>query len=778
MKEFIRNFNKQKIVGFLNIVSLSLGIMVAIIVGLWSLNELSFDTFHKDKGITYRIVQHVDFNGTRTKTGQVFKPMGEEAKDNLPQIEALCRFIHQHIDMQVNEKTYADVKIVASDENFFTFFSFELKEGDPNTVLDAPDKMVLSEEAAKQYFPGQDPMGQSIIIHGTSHIVTGIMKNMPCNSSIRTDIVTPSFDWMLRDTWGTNDGYVTFFKIPNKTDLPIISEQLKNSVLQAVPMFKSVNPEYGLEPLTQLHFAEGFLFDSIEKGNKSLVFIFILVAFIILIISCINFTNLFISTSFIRARAIGIKKTQGAKKESLIVSFYLETACYTFIAIVIGILLAYFALPIFNNFVQSQLVIDPTSPQLYIFLIAVFLFTVIIAGTFPAFYMTRFNPIETLSGQFKGKRISIFQKSLLILQFTASIALLMVILFMQKQVDYMIAQDLGFNKENVIYVNGKGDFGNSNFKSFQDEMMKEPSIVNVTRKNSLPMDWRNGWGIKNEGMTDSEEMVIEVNHIQENYFDFMQIEMAAGENPFYLEGEESSKSIILNEKAVEALGLDQPIGKTVVMNGVNLAVKGVIKDVMVKSFHQEVHPQAYFKMPDNFWSHVLFFKVTGDPQRAISHIEQKWMEKNPNTPFEYHFLDDAYKQLYNSEMSAGKVLNFAMLITFIISIAGLFAMAYYVTQRRVREIGLRKVNGATLSDLLLLLNKDFVLWTAIAYLIALPIAYFGLKSWLSTFTIQTSLSIGLFILVGLIAFAVTILTTSFQTFQVANMNPVKTLKSE
>jgi putative ABC transport system permease protein len=399
---------------------------------------------------------------------------------------------------------------------------------------------------------------------------------------------------------------------------------------------------------------------------------------------------------------------------------------------------------------------------------------VLLAGTFPALYMTNFNPIQTLGGKFKGKNISLFQKSLIIIQFTASIALLIVVSFMQKQVQFVVNHDLGFDKENVIYVQGRDHFS-SNYDAFRDELLKDPSISDITLKNSLPTNWMQGWGINNTGSSDV--MVMEMNYVKPNYFDFMDMKIIEGENPFYLESNDSIIPVIINESALKLLKLKNPVNQIIIANGYQrMVVKGVMRNANIRSLRDEIDPQVYMKLERNTWRPV-FFKVTGDPQRAIDVIRAKWEELEPDYPFEYHFLDDTYKDLYASEMNAEKVLAFAMLITFIISVAGLFAMAFYVTQRRIKEIGLRKVNGATLKDLLLLLNKDFVVWVLISFLIAMPVAYFGLQSWLDGFTVKTSLSIWIFLLVGIIAMAVALLTTSFQTWKVATMNPVKTLKN-
>jgi putative ABC transport system permease protein len=780
MKQFIRNFNKQKVVGLLNISSLSLGIMVAIIVGLWAINELSFDNFHKDKEHIYRINVHATLNDAPVKMGSSYRPFGQAAQDELPPIESMTRVFYSWGDLKINTVSYPDTRVFIADDNFFSFFTFPLKAGDPATVLSAPAQAVVSESAVTRYFSGQNPVGKIFHLKSPNgeydFTVTGIMKDMPKNSSLQSDFVVSATGNFLTLSWGDNDMYLTFFRIPSGNDISSLETSLTNISYREFEFFKTANATVTLEPMKEMHFSSGFMMEFLQKGNQSLIGVFVLVAFVILIISCINFTNLFISTSFIRAKTIGIKKSQGAGKNSLIIEFYVETACYVLISIALGIFLAYLALPVFNNFIQASVHIDPFSPPVYLFLVLLFIFTVLLAGTFPALYMTQFNPIQTLGGKFKGKNISVFQKSLIIIQFAASIALLIVVGFMQRQVDGMIHYDLGFDTENVIHVYGHNRFG-KDFKPFRDEMLKEPSIVDITQKNCLPTQWNQGWGIQIAGQDNV--LIMEINHIQPNYFDFMNMKIIEGENPFFLESNDSLRPVVLNESAVKLLFKEESPLNQIITNGYQrMIVKGVVKNAHIRSLRDEIDPQVYVKLTwEGDWLPV-FFKINGDPQHAISVIRAKWEELEPDYPFEYHFLDDTYKELYASEMSSEKVLTFAMAITFIISIAGLFAMAFYVTQRRIREIGLRKVNGATLQDLLLLLNKDFVIWVLISFLIASPVAYFSLQSWLNGFTVKTPLSIWLFLLVGIIALVVALLTTSFQTWKVASMNPVNTLKTE
>ena len=779
MKQFLRNFKKQRTVGLLNICSLSLGVMAAIIVGLHAINELSFDNFHKDKEDIHRAVLNLTLNDSPVKVGSTYSNIGTAAKDKLPQIQEMIRVSSMGRELRIKSVFQSEVDIYMVDPNFFSFFSFPLKEGDPETVLSSHDKAVISESAAIRYFPGSNPMGQVITISNHDFTISGIMKNMPRNSSLQTDFILPFHGYFLEYPENTGDSYITFFKIQKGVDLKVIENDLTDILVELLPMVKTANPYYTLEHLSDMHFSEGFLMDRIAaKGNKPMIMVLTLVALVILIISCINFTNLFISTSFIRAKSVGIMKSLGANRASLIQSFYGETAYYVAIAIAAGIGMSFLVLPVFNNFTGSNMIIDLTSVYLYLFLFVLFVFTVVLAGTFPALYITRFNPVETLIGRFKGKGVSLFQKSLIIVQFSASIAMLIVVSFMQKQVDFMITKDLGFDKENIIYVHGRDNFGLKNHDMLRDEFIKHPFITDVTVKNSLPTNWQNGNGLSKPG---SDELIImEMNNVKPNYFEMMDMKIIEGENPFHLESQDSIIPVILNERAVRLLNLESPINTILSVNFgyETLIVKGVMKNANIRSLRDEIDPQVYMKINNNHWSSVYFFKYTGDPQQTIGVLKQKWQELEPDTPFQYHFLDETYKGLYSSETNVGKVLAFAMLITFVISIAGLFAMTFYATQRRIKEISLRKVNGATLKELLMLLNRDFIIWVSISFVIAVPIAWFSLQSWLEGFTVKTPLSIWVFVLVGIVSFIVTLLTTSYQTWKVAQMDPAKTLKQQ
>ena len=787
MKQFLRNFSRQKTVGILNICGLSLGIMVSLTVGLWAINELTFDNFHTNGDKMYRVVQSFVLNNEPIKAATSFKPLGELAVAEIPEIEQMCRVVVRTDGVTINNMVNFGVKVLITDPDFFSFFSFPLKTGDVNTAFSAPDNVILTESAVKKYYPHEDPIGKTIYIHGSRFTVSAVMYDIPLNSHIQGEMVFPLFGEFKDLGWDSSFSYDTYFIIPPNSDFGAIEKKLIEINKQGSFSFlKDAFYEVKLEPLKEVHFSKANSgFDSAVKGDKQLLGIFLTTALAILIIACINFTNLFISTSFIRAKTIGIKKSQGATKISLILDFYKETIMYVLVSVVGGVLLAVLILPVFNNYTGSQIKIDFLTLDLYLYIFCLIVITTLLAGSFPALQMTRFGIIETLTSKFRGKKMSGFQKVLIIIQFTSSICLLIVVFFFGRQIDHILSQDLRFDNKNIIYLQGWGAFG-SDYKSLRDELTQDPSIGNVViRQYNLPFKMGNGIGGKN--FETGEEILLDLSEVTPNYFDFFGMKFVSGENPLSLESTSSANYCVINERAAEVLGLKDPVGKsfTLVSIGGKLSendgepyiVKGVIRDTYVKSLHQEPDPQMYLNASHTA-NNPIFFKIAGDPQKAIKTIEKKWKEMVPNVPFEYHFLDETYQKLYLSEMNTRNVLSYALIITFIITITGLYAMAFYSTQRRIKEIGIRKINGATLPDLLLLLNKDIVIWVIISFVIACPISYLFLSNWLDGFVIKVNLSIWVFLLAGIVSCLVALLTVSYQTWKAARANPVDAVKNE
>ena len=788
MKQFIRNFNKQKVVGTLNICSLSLSIMVSIVVGLWAINELTYDNFYPDGDRMYRVVQNFELNGKPIRAATSFKPLGEIAEKELPSIEKMCRIVSRTMGVTFHNMVHFGVPSLVTDHNFFSFLGFPLKEGDIETAFSGTNNAIITESAARKYFPDEDPIGQRIVSHGYDFFISGIMYDIPRNSHIQAEVILPMFGSFKSWEWDSGFYYDTYFILSPSADLNLIGERLTQiNKAGAGDFLKNAYNEVGLELVRDIHFSKtepGF--DSAVKGDKSFLQILVFTALVILIIGCINFTNLFISTAFIRARSIGIKKSQGAGRRTLILEFYKETAVYVFISVVGGLLLAMLTLPVFNNYTGSTTVLDFYNPQLYVFLFCLIIVTILIAGSFPAFRMTKFGIIETIGGKFRGKKMSAFQKALVIIQFTSSISLLIIVFFFGRQIDTLLSQDLGFDNKNVFYVNGWGAFG-ADYKSLRNELRKNPAIADVAMKQyDLPLRMGNGVGVRS--LDGDEAILIDLSEVSPNYFDFFDMEFLAGENPLWLETAANSRYCVINEAAARALGLeDNPvdasfmyisIGQKLIENdGKTYTVKGVIRDSYVKSLHETPGAQMYLNLSRDDHN-PIFIRTVGNPQDAIQAMEKMWKEINPNVPFEYHFLDETYDAQYKAEMNARNVLSYALLITFIISAAGLFAIAFYSTQRRIKEIGIRKINGAKVTDLLLLLNKDVVVWGVISFLIACPIAYVFLYNWLDDFVVKTSLSWWVFLIAGVLSALVALITVSYQTWRTATTNPIESLKTE
>lgn len=788
MKQFIRNFNKQKVVGTLNICSLSLSIMVSIVVGLWAINELTYDNFYPDGDRMYRVVQNFELNGKPIRAATSFKPLGEIAEKELPSIEKMCRIVSRTMGVTFHNMVHFGVPSLVTDHNFFSFFGFPLKEGDIETAFSGTNNAIITESAARKYFPDEDPIGQRIVSHGYDFFISGIMYDIPRYSHIQAEVILPMFGSFKSWEWDSGFYYDTYFILSPSADLNLIGERLTQiNKAGAGDFLKNAYNEVGLELVRDIHFSKtepGF--DNAVKGDKSFLQILVFTALVILIIGCINFTNLFISTAFIRARSIGIKKSQGAGRRTLILEFYKETAVYVFISVVGGLLLAMLTLPVFNNYTGSTTVLDFYNPQLYVFLFCLIIVTILIAGSFPAFRMTKFGIIETIGGKFRGKKMSAFQKALVIIQFTSSISLLIIVFFFGRQIDTLLSQDLGFDNKNVFYVNGWGAFG-ADYKSLRNELRKNPAIADVAMKQyDLPLRMGNGVGVRS--LDGDEAILIDLSEVSPNYFDFFDMEFLAGENPLWLETAANSRYCVINEAAARALGLeDNPvdasfmyisIGQKLIENdGKTYTVKGVIRDSYVKSLHETPGAQMYLNLSRDDHN-PIFIRTVGNPQDAIQAMEKMWKEINPNVPFEYHFLDETYDAQYKAEMNARNVLSYALLITFIISAAGLFAIAFYSTQRRIKEIGIRKINGAKVTDLLLLLNKDVVVWVVISFLIACPIAYVFLYNWLDDFVVKTSLSWWVFLIAGVLSALVALITVSYQTWRTATTNPIESLKTE
>ena len=773
IKIFFRNVRKQKVMTVMSILGLSLGMSIAILVGLWSVQEFDYDNFHWHGDRIYRVFRHESWDGDEANRFTNCGALGQAAKEQIPEIEAMCRIINmKDTKLQVNQRYYEQFRMITADENFFDFFTFRLKEGQENNVLHSIDGMVIDQSTAVLLFPGENAVGKVISYADRDWTVSGVMEDMPANSHIRANVIVPYSKKKLNDWNGFSS--LTYFLLRPGADTDKLGEQLtqilKDNMSSAMPHFRSIKISHSLESLRDIHLGAE------SRNGKGVVIILILAAFIVLLISCVNFSSLFISMAFLRARSTGVRKTHGASRIRLIMDFYRETSYYVLLAMGIAILLTIGFAPTFNELLNTDLQIYFGNLQVYVFLVLLGVFTVILAGTFPAFYMTRFNVVQTLVGQFKGNKLAFLQKSLLVTQFTIALACLLSVFFIRKQVDTMTSMTLGVDKENIFYVKLQEKLLNA-YDVVREELIKEPSVVDVTLKNCLPQEQTQAWEIKKKDFQGEVDFMTEVCRVEGNYFDFMNMELVAGENPFK-PGFGTKNYCVLNETAVRKMGLADPVGRYLDVYGTDYVVAAVVKDSYTKILYNPVGPQVYF--PIDYWTgfNYVFVKVQGDPRMALKTMQNIWEERMPEITFDYGFLDEAYELLYQKEIGLSKMFSWFFVATLLISVSGLFNMSCYVVGRRMKEIGLRKVNGATQSDILLLLCGSFVLWIVTAFLLACPVAWMFISYWQQGFVIKTPLSWWVFALTGSIAVMVTLLTVGYQTIRTSRVNPVEVLKNE
>ncbi len=777
IKETIRRASKNKVTTALIIGGMSIALTIALLIGLWSLNEFSFDKFHPNADRIYRICRQVNMNNESFTVGSDFGTIGTEAKEEFPQIEEMCRVVfmgRQAVKISGNN-AYQD-HIASADQNFFRFFSFNLENGNPENCLDAPDKIVIDRETANKYFQGESPIGQTIEILGQQFRVSAVMKNMPENSHLKFNVVIPvsSVSWLKNSEWGGYDGFMTYILAGKGVNAEDLAKKVTAMTYEHFPLYEEFKITHFLQPLTKIHFSSGFRFDNVITRDKRIVFIFISLAGLILMIASFNFVNMFISTSFLRAKSIGIKKINGSSKANQFFSSYIETGLYILTSTGIAILLAIALLPYFNQLTGTHIKFNLVNSHFYLYIIILILLTTLIAGTFPMMYILRFNPVSIIRNRFKGGRINLLQKSLVISQFVASFILICSAGIIKKQIQYIKNMDLGFNKSQIMYV-----FPNNMGKSYdaiRNELLRNPDIIDITAKNCLPNVWRQG---NNISLADNPSVmkIMEICSMKGNYPDVMHMSLSDGRNPF-VEGKENNSECLINKQAVESLGLTDPIGKQIQRGSEVYTIAGILNNSNTKSLHTKVDPQVYIYLNQVSEQNPILIRTNGQNKDVIKSLEKLWNTYNPEIPFEYHFLDDTYNELYKTEETASKVISIGMAVALFLAFMGLYAVSHYATERRVKEIGIRKVNGARISEVLFLLNHDFIQWILIAVFIATPVTWLILRKWLENFAYQTGLSWWIFALSGLLSLGIGLLTVSWQSWKAATRNPVEALRYE
>lgn len=794
-----RNIRKNKLFSFINILGLSIGIATCFVIMLYVQDELSYDRFNKNANNIARIVFHADINGGKIDESIVMPPVAQTMKKDFPEVQDATRIMSFGTPtITYNNTVFKDDGFALIDPNFFSIFTFPMIKGDAKTALAQPDAVVITQEIAEKYFGNAEPIGKIIGINtDTNRVykVTGVIKNMPANSHFHFPILGSLTSWAdaKSDTW-MGGNYHTYLLLKPGTDLkkmeakfpamvakymgPQIQQEMGLSLKDFITKGNSLG--FALQPLTDIHLHSDTNNEFEPGGNETYVYIFGGVAIFMLIVACINFINLSTAGASKRAKEVGIRKVAGSGKFQLISQFLSESILITFFALFIAFALVQLALPAFNNISGKHLSFD-VKPILAF--IGLGLLVGVIAGIYPAFYLSSFKPIAVLKGKLTGSHKSFSLRSgLVVFQFFISVALIIGTIVVYQQMKYIQNKDLGYNKEQLLTIPNSYVLGN-NEHVFKQQTLQDPRIVNATMswyKPAGPSNYNNALAYplgNNNLVVDGVDF-----HVDENYVPTFGMQIVAGRN-FSKDFKSDSTAIILNETAAKALGWNNTtaVGKTVIRqnsdrgNNVPYHVIGVVRNFNFKSLHEAISPLFMSLEPEG----GLIFKIkTTDVVGLLATMKKNWNAYNTNEPFTYSFLDDLYNKTYAVEQKTGTVLNIFSLLTIFVACLGLFGLATYTAEQRTKEIGIRKVLGASVTQVTQMLSKEFVKLVLIASIIAFPVAWWAMNKWLQNFAYRINMSWWVFAVAGLSALLIALLTVSFQAIKAAIANPVKSLRTE
>lgn len=774
----LRNLFRQKGFSIINISGLAIGMAISILIFLWVKHELSYNKFNDKADLLYRLVQTQYYSSGPLTTTCMPGPIAKDIREDIPEIVNSFMYYVLTATISYEDKLFTE-EVRLADPELFDMFSFEFVEGDPEHVFENINSVVLTEKMAEKIFDDDDPIGK-VIKYNNEHSfkVTGIIKETPENSSFRFDICIP-FEYIENfgftvDKYGWNS-YSVYVELSEGSDYKQLNEKIKDFIIR-----KSADEEDESEidlflfPLTKIHLHSY----SDSRGDIQYVYIFSAIAIFILVIACINFMNLSTARSAKRSREISIRKTVGANRNNLINQFLGESMIISFIAMILAIFLVVILLPYFNELLEKNLKFDFTDLKLWSVLIVITFIVGLFAGSYPAFYLSAFNPIKTLrNGISKGKGNFYFRRILVVFQFTLSVGLIISTIVVNRQLSYLQNNKLGMNLNNVLYFSMRGE-SKEKYDVIKNELLKNPNIKSITRANSIPFYiGSNSGGFDWEGRDTEDDILIGFGFTDVDYIKTLDMKLADGR--YYNKNIQSDTgAIVINEKAAKAFNIENPIGKWIKWgDDYKFKIIGVVKDFHHLPMQYDIDPLVLLYSPER--CRLMFIKTAGGNQVEINdQIQATWESVFPNFPFEPQNLKDIYEKTYTDESRLIRIIGYFSILAILISCLGLFALAAYMAEQRTKEIGIRKVLGASVSGVISLVSKEFMKWVVIANIIAFPLAWLAMDNWLNGYVYHTKLSLEIFIYAFILSVAIAIITVSYQSIKSAIRNPVNSIKYE
>lgn len=782
----IRNLFKQGTSSLINVLGFALGLVCVFFLYFHIKSEMSYDNFHADKDKIYRALRVANPEAGNELIGVTSGPFGPALLNDFPNsIESTCRTMPGDALVTIEDQQFMEQQIILADSNFFSFFSYPLLAGTPDQVLKGLNNVVLTKETAQKFFRDEDPLGKVIRIDNQEDfVVSGIIDDLPSKSHLQFSMVLNiNFIRSSLNTWW-NNGLFTYAKIDSPEEADYVNSQLSGFMDKYfAESFERNNFRMSLvlEPLGDIYFDKNISFDFVEHGDLNTIYILGAVGIAILLIACFNYVNLSIAQSFKRAKEIAIRKVLGGDKTRLTLQFLGESLTVLLFATGLAVGLAMLVYPLLNGYFGLNVVFDWTDPNLLTFGGALLFITLVVAGLYPALLLSSFHPLKALKGSKSnsGKNV-VVRKSLVIAQFLIAIFMISATLLISQQMRYIQNKDLGFNREAVVMVDINNREIRAQLDAFKNSFEDEPDIISATAVGGEPGGFHDVTLIAIPGKVDNQR--INIGWADEDYFETFEIEMVSGRSfAQNLESDEGQTAVI-NQKAMEVLGLtlDDVLETRAVMTSwdLNVRIVGVAKDYHFSSLKNEMEPLIII---NGLRPRRLAIKVNANNlTQAMAAIQDNWEQFSPEYPIEYNFLDDSIGQLYEKEAKQNKVFSAFSAISIFLACMGVFGLATYTARQRQKELGIRKVLGASARQIIGLLSKEFVLLIVVASVIAIPVAWFFMARWLSDFAYQISIASNwpLFLFSGIAVLLITFLTIGAKTYSAAVSNPTESIRYE
>ena len=788
LKIAFRSLKRHKLYSFINVGGLSISLAIAILLCLFVIRELSFDNMFSNRKDIYRVLAHTNKFGTWCHVPDAVAPA---IKKHIPEVKYAARMLKHGFGttafITADNQNFSETNFYWCDNDFFHVFDIPFVKGNPATALTRPNTVVLSSSVAQKYFGDEDPLGKTITVDNDKKLeVTGVYKDLPDNSTLDCNIIASfnSTNFYKHPKWG-NASFETYCLLNDHADIPAVEKKMQEVMSEEVPQKQSQWFTMSLQPLSRVHL---YSYDythsySSHIGDIKDIRNLSLLALLILLIACINYMNLATARFQKKAEEVAINKTLGASMPQLVSRFYIETAILTLFAMIFGLLIAVFSIPVFNSVTGESLsILNALQLKFAGYLGLIWLIVTLLAGSYPAIYLSRFSPRALMQRNVhKGSSSAVIRKGLVILQFVSSIALIVAVLVIYQQLKYVHNKDLGYNPENVIAISTAGVDNQGNTGTFINELKNQSDVLATATVQGFP-----GMGVSGRSLhkndADNVGLYIQTNRSGNGMIKVLGLHLLAGHDlPATKASGDSTVQVILNKKAINYLGYtpEQAIGKKVLLQlGNDAKIVGVVNDFNFASLHQPLGAYAFHNSPTETKNYILVRFKTGNLTQTIAGFRRLFKEIIPNAVFDYTFLDKYLNTLYAADERIAKIILIFSILAVVVASLGLFGLTTYMAEQRTKEIGVRKILGASVGSVVTLLSKDFLKLVGFGFVIAIPVAWYAMHEWLQNFAYHIDIGAGIFAVAGVVAILIALATVSWQSVKAAIANPVESLRNE